>query len=101
MAPRPLKSVPEGARAPKRAPRRKTVAQAAAGGSQRELLVALRSRIASAVADPNCPARDLAALSRRLLEIAKDIEALDFSEGQDEIGRAAATSDESWDESAI
>lgn len=78
-----------------------TVTQAADAGTQRELLVAMRGRLARAVEDPNTPARDLAALSRRLLEVVRDIEAIDSSGREDDVGQAAATADESWDESAI
>jgi hypothetical protein len=55
----------------------KTVTEAAKGGSTRELLVATRDRIAVAVEDPNTPARDLAALSKRLMETVREIEAID------------------------
>ena len=77
--------------------RKPTVTQAATGGDRRELLVALRDRVAKTVEDPNCPPRDLAALSRRLQEIAKEIEAIDAADGEgDEVGRAAATPDDDW-----
>ncbi|MEU2106486.1 hypothetical protein [Nocardia sp. NPDC019255] len=94
-----LRAVEEGETATP--PKRKTVTAAAADGDRRELLVALRTRIAKTVEDPNCPARDLAALSRRLLEIAKEIEAIDSTDRDDAIGQAAATPDDAWDESAI
>lgn len=81
--------------------KRKTVTAAAADGDRRELLVALRSRIAQTVEDGSTPARDLAALSRRLLEIAREIEAIDAAGQDDEIGTAAATPDDAWDSSAI
>jgi hypothetical protein len=58
------------------APARKTVAQAAKSGQQRELLVAMRDRIAETLSG-DCPPRDLASLSKRLQDIAKDIAALD------------------------
>ena len=74
-----------------------TVASAAASGTPRDLLVALRARIASDIDDPDTPARDLAALSRRLLEIARDINAIDARDQGDDVGRAAATPDEAWD----
>lgn len=86
---------------PTRRPRTKTIVQAAAGGDPRELLVALRSRIAKAVQDPNTPARDLAALSRRLLEVAREIEAIDSRDGEDEIGEAASTPDAAFDPEAL
>lgn len=78
----------------------KSVTKAAADGNRRELLVSMRGRIATAVEDPNTPARDLAALSRRLMEIAKDIEAIDAAEKQESRGDQA-TPDEQWDSSAI
>ena len=39
--------------------------------------MAMRRRIAKTVEDPNCPPRDLAALTRRLQEISREIEAID------------------------
>lgn len=72
------------------------VTTAAQGGNRRDLLVALRARIAQTVEDPNTPPRDLAALSRRLLEIAKEIEAIDADDQGDDVGAAAATPDEQW-----
>jgi ribosome-binding protein aMBF1 (putative translation factor) len=60
----------------------KTVTEAADTGTTRELLVAMRSRIAKAVEDPNTPARDLAALTKRLTEVVRDIEAIDAREDQ-------------------
>jgi len=97
--PRALKAVPVGAK-PEPPKRAKSVTEAAAEGSRRELLVALRSRVASAVAEPNTPARDLAALTRRLQEIAKDIEAIDLSAEQE--GRDAVVSpDEDFDATAL
>lgn len=88
----PLRAVTEGE---KPAPR-KGVKAAADTGTRRELLEALRSRIAASVEDPKTPPRDLAALSRRLLEIAKEIEAMDAEAADDDISAAAATPDEKW-----
>lgn len=91
----PLKVVTDDT--PADAPRRAmTVKNAAEHGKHRDLLVALRARIATDIDNPNTPSRDLAALSRRLLEIAKEIEALDAEAGTDDIGEAAATPDEEW-----
>lgn len=73
-----------------------TVQAAAEGGSRRELLTALRSRIATGIDDPKTPARDLAALSLRLLDIARELELLDAAEKADGIGEAAATPDQRW-----
>lgn len=77
----------------------KSVTDAAAVGSRRDLLVAMRSRVATAVEDPNTPARDLAALTRRLMEIAKDIEVLDVRESEEADSGAAI--DEAFDAEAI
>lgn len=91
---RRLSAVTPGTRAPAR--RAKSVTTAAADGSRRELLVAMRSRVATAVEDGGTPARDLAALTRRLMEIAREIEAIDAQGAGDEVGQAAATPDEDW-----
>ena len=58
----------------------KTVADAAKNGTPRELLVAMRDRIAVTVSDPTCMARDLAALTKRLQDIANAIDAMDARE---------------------
>lgn len=79
-----------------RPPAAVTVKSAADSGVRRDLLVALRTRVAVDIDNPNTPPRDLAALSRRLLEIVKDIEALDAEARVDGIGEAAATPDEEW-----
>lgn len=89
-----LRAVQDGEQPAKKRP--KSITRAADDGTRRELLVALRSRIARSVEDPNTPARDLASLSRRLLEIAKEIEALDAEEEKDDVGHAADTPDEEW-----
>lgn len=76
-------------------PRKLTVTQAAANGTVREQLCALRDRVATAVEDPCCPPRDLAALSRRLMEITKEIAAIDAQAKEE--GDGAATPDEQWE----
>jgi hypothetical protein len=73
---RGLRSVAAGEK-PLPPARPKTVTEAAKGGTTRELLSATRDRIAVAVEDPNTPARDLAALSKRLMETVREIEAID------------------------
>jgi hypothetical protein len=84
------------------APPKRTVAEAAATGSHRDLLVAMRERIAKTVSDPGCPPRDLAALTRRLQDIAKEIESIDLRARQEskEAGDGDAP-DETWDEEAL
>lgn len=97
MAARPLRVVPPGAKAKPRAKAKQpTVLEAAESGDYLTELLALRRRIASAVTDVNTPARDLAALTRRQLEISREIQALRSQDEGDEIGDAAATPDEEW-----
>lgn len=102
MAAKPdLRAVNPGESAPKRRPAvSKSVAQAAAGGNHRELLVAMRERIARTVSDPDCPPRDLAALTRRLQDIAKEIEVIDLRAKQESAEDGEVT-DNAWDDAAI
>jgi hypothetical protein len=83
------------------AERRKTVTEAADSGTTRELLVAMRTRIAKAVEDMNTPARELASLTKRLTEVVRDIEAIDARELQDGASRADEVEDGSFDSSAV
>lgn len=78
----------------------KTVAEAAASGKHRELLVAMRERIAMTVSDSRCPPRDLAALTRRLQDIAREIEQLDARAGEEGTARGDVA-DEAFDASAV
>ena len=92
-----------GANEKPKAPKAKqTVAQAADSGDHRALLVAMRERIAQTVSNPDCPPRDLAALTRRLQDIAKEIESIDLRAKQEakEDGGEVHGSDE-WDAEAL
>lgn len=77
----------------------KTVSQAAMTGTVRELLTATRDRIALAVEDTSTPARDLAALTKRLMETVREIQALDAQ--AEEAGADAQVEDGEFDEDAI
>ncbi len=55
----------------------KSIADAAKSGTQRELLVAMRDRIATTADRSDCPPRELAALTKRIADIVKEIDALD------------------------
>lgn len=81
-----LRSVKPGEKAPPKAPQ--SVSAAAKSGDHRALLVAMRDRIAATVAKPDCPPRDLASLTRRLQDIAKEIESIDAREDDDVLRRA-------------
>lgn len=79
-----------------------SVDEAAESGDHRSLLVAMRARIAKAVADPGCPPRDLAALTRRLQDIAKEIESIDArAEDEGVITGVDGDGDEAFDSEAI
>ena len=78
----------------------RSVAVAAASGSHRELLVAMRERIAAAVSDPDCPPRDLASLTRRLQDIANEIDTID-TRAKQEAREDGPTSDAAWDDALI
>lgn len=89
----PLRSV-----APDEKPKEKpsSILEAAEAGSRIEELRAMRRRLAKALDDVNTPARDLAALSRRQLEIGKEIEAIEVLEDEDH-SVVVNTDDEVWD----
>ena len=96
MTRKPLRAVSPDEKPPAK---KLTVAQAAESGTRRALLVAMRDRIAKAVADSGCPPRDLAALTRRLQDIAREIAALDARAEDDlEVGGSA---DDTFDAEAI
>jgi acyl-CoA hydrolase len=95
----PLRSVPAGAKAPAKASRL-TVAQAAETGDHRALLVAMRERIAASVSSADCPPRDLAALTRRLQDVAKEIEALDVR-ALEEAADDDSAENERWTEATV
>ena len=78
-----------------------SVAQAAACGDHRSLLVAMRERIATTVSNPDCPPRDLAALTRRLQDISKEIEALDLRAREEGADAADVAADEDWSAEAL
>jgi len=83
------------------AKRKLSVAEAAASGDHRSLLVSMRERIARTVSDPDCPPRDLAALTRRLQDISKEIEALDLRAREEGADAADVAEDEEWTTEAL
>ena len=94
-----LRAVAPDETAPAAKPPR-SIVQAASDGSSRDLLVAMRNRIAKTLDEPNCPARDQASLSRRLLEIRKEIEAIDAAAEQ-EAAESGEISDEAFTAEAL
>lgn len=57
-----------------------TIFAAAQSGNQEAMLIATRDRIAVTLDNPETPARDLASLSKRLMEISREIEKLQAAE---------------------
>ena len=78
-----------------------TIAEAASAGSTRDVLVASRDRIAKALDDPNIAARDLASNSKRLMELIREIEALDARAVEEGAERGAEVADGTFDASAV
>lgn len=98
MVARKLQVVPE--EAPMDVPLPASNVRAAAAGSYRDLLVALRDSIAGQI-DEGIQARDLASLSRRLLEIAAELEALDLRAAEEGGGSSGNSEDEEFDAATI
>ena len=89
--PRKLRPVAPGERA---RPRNLTVVEAAKDGSHCGLLQALSARVAAAVQSPNCPPVALAALSRQLQILSKELSIFDARAEDDDIAVAAQVPDE-------
>lgn len=81
----------------RRKPAPSTVAQAVKDGSSRDVLMTLRARIAQTIDDPDTPPRDLAALSRRLVDIDKELRSMDTAEREEAIQGGEASGDEEWE----
>ena len=82
-------------------PKKLTVSEAAKTGSHKALLISTRDRIARTVDNPDCPPRDLAALTRRLTDISKELEAIAARDAEEDEGASADTDDDSWDAEAL
>lgn len=90
-----LRAVKDGEVAPKPL----TILESVLAGDRLAELEATHRRIAKAVQDESTPPRDLASLTRRQLEISKEVEGL---RRQQEVAEEDADpADESWSEEAI
>ena len=77
----------------------RAIRDAANSGVRRRLLVALRNRIADDLDSGRVQSRDLASLSKRLMDIAREIDAIDKAEDTDNpVARALDVDDEMLDE---
>lgn len=92
-----LRAVKPGEKAPRKP---MTIIQAIEAGDRLAELEATHRRIGRAVQDEDTPARDLASLTRRQMEISKEIEAL-RRQVAEEATDAADTADEAFDAEAI
>lgn len=93
MARKPaLRAVQEGDVAPRE---QMSVLQAAESGDYLDELLAMRRTIARRLDNPNTRPADIASLTRRQLEITKEIRAITADKG-DPIASAVATPDEAW-----
>lgn len=98
MARETLRAVADGEKPAAKPP--STVTSAASRGTMRDLLVTMRDRVAKDVENENTQSRDLAALTKRLMEIVRDIEAIDARDKQ-EAKRGGEVTDEAFDSEAI
>ena len=78
-----------------------SVSDAAESGSRLAELRAMRRVIARRIDDEATQARDLAALSKRQMDISREIEELMSEEEGDELGKAADSPDEGFDPASL
>lgn len=81
-------------------PKKLTITEAIDAGDRLAELAAVHMRIGRAVQDEETPARDLASLTRRQMEVSKEIEAL-RRQVKEERADAAKLDDEAFDAEAI
>lgn len=91
----PLRSVAPDEKPPAEPEKRLTITEAAEHGTRKDMLLALQSRIALTIESPSCPPRDLASLSRRLIEVGEELDGIRAAE-REEAGGAAKTPDEEY-----
>ena len=96
MAKKTLRAVEDG-----ELPERElSVEEAAESGSHLSELIAIRRVIARAIDNPNTMARDLAALTRRQLEVSREIAAARIEEAEEATANNVVT-EERWRPAAI
>lgn len=78
-----------------------SVSEAAESGNRLEELRAMRRVIARHLDSPDTLARDLAALTRRQMDISREIESLRAEAEGDAVGQAADSPDESFDPASV
>lgn len=98
MARKPLRAVADGEKPPPAAP--KTILEAIAAGDYLAELKLTHLRIGRAVQAGDTSPRDLAALTRRQLEISQEIKAAE-ARAEEEAREDAVTADEDWNAEAL
>ena len=78
-----------------------TLTEAAKAGDRLAELRAMRLILASACQNPNTAARDLASLTRRLIEVGRDVEELEALARQEGTGDEQPAPDEALDPTAF
>ena len=78
-----------------------SVSAAAESGDRLEELRAMRRVISRHIDSPDTLARDLAALTRRQMEISREIEALRSENEGDALGKAADSPDETFNPATV
>ena len=78
-----------------------TIFAAAQSGNQEAMLIATRDRIAVTLDNPETPARDLASLSKRLMEISREIEKLQAAEEEEHGGGIDSREDVPFDPATV
>lgn len=74
--------------------------EAAAAGDDLGMQLAMREIVAEKIADPKCPARELASLTKRLHEINREIKEIVAAKAE-EVDDPANVPPEAWDGSAL
>ena len=103
MAPKktPLRAVPDAAESSPSEPKPPmSVFDAAESGSRSDELRAMRAVLARAIDSPDTSPRDLAALTRRQMEISREIESLRVEEAEEAL-KNDNVADEQWRPQAI
>lgn len=74
-----------------------TVVEAVASGTSKQVLVAMRARLAKAFDDPGTSPRDLAAITRRMTDLDDRIRAIQTAEQEASDEEDEDTEDEEWE----
>lgn len=98
---RAVKPGEPGEKAPVKRRQSSSVAEAAASGDVRATLIAMRDRVARALDSPDCPPRELAALTKRLDDIMEKLKTLGLEDEAEVEELGAAVDDDRFDAEAL